>query len=219
MESIKIFLILCLLFNLSNCLNAAANTFRPYRIDTDTKCSMVIKGSWENNVYPTTLSFRLHFLDGNDMVCIFVIAYLDRITCTKKNVTINSRFGGQYMDKKDKLLPGVYGPCLSASSNRAAYIESGDSRVTYASYNGANYFTANTVVANGNYLAFTVVGEGAARGLIRALTHNFTYTYNGTSTTSEVPALMLSGHAANAGDDAALLLGTTYGEATDGGTV
>ena len=122
MESIKIFLILCLLFNLSNCLNAAANTFRPYRIDTDTKCSMVIKGSWENNVYPTTLSFRLHFLDGNDMVCIFVIAYLDRITCTKKNATINSRFVGQYMDKKENYFLQGYDRNITYACSSSLYL-------------------------------------------------------------------------------------------------
>jgi len=67
MENIKIFALLFLLFNFSNCLNSLKNTFA--KTGTKTYCkndgeegSFSLTGQWENEVnIPDSLSFDLLF--------------------------------------------------------------------------------------------------------------------------------------------------------------
>ena len=114
MGYIKIIVLTCLLFNLSNAVNVVKNTFSPN--GKVTSCTnngeegyFNLKGSWENANIPNSLNFDLTFKDGNKFACTAVNKGPEYIRCPNARGNISSTVIDQYIDSnKEYFIKGGY---------------------------------------------------------------------------------------------------------------
>ena len=107
MGYIKIFVIICLLFNLSSSLNAVKNVFIPNGSQSSCtnngeESSFALKGSWVNTDIPNSISFDLKFADGSKLACFAEKKTPEFIQCPNAKGNINSTVIDQYIDKNDE---------------------------------------------------------------------------------------------------------------------
>ena len=122
MKSIKIFVIICLLFNLSNSLDAVKNTFYPTGFESHCKnngeeSSFALKGSWVNSDIPNSISFDLNFRDGSKLACLAEKKTPELIQCPNAKGNFTTTVIDQYIDKNEEYSIkgglGVYFVCSS----------------------------------------------------------------------------------------------------------
>ena len=107
MGYIKISLMLCLLFNLSNALNFVKNTFIPNGtrtscVNNGEKSYFNLKGSWENTNIPDSLRFDLKFEDGKNFSCTAGKGSPEMIQCPNAKGNISTTVIDQYMDENNE---------------------------------------------------------------------------------------------------------------------